>query len=112
MTWTDVDRVARALGDPAAAADEYLADCVAAADDWARRKRLEAGYVDTDPPAAAVAKGTTLYAVALYRERGSSDSFASFEDLPATRRPARWVRSSGYLASAGPPSTGPRPTPT
>jgi hypothetical protein len=83
VTWTDVDRVARALGDPAATTDEYLADCVDAANAWAQRKRLEAGYVDVDPPGADVAQGTTLYAVALYRERGSADSFASFEDLSA-----------------------------
>lgn len=81
MTWTDVDRVARALGDPAAADDDYLTDCVDAANSWAQRKRLEAGYTDPDPPSSDVIMGTTLYAVALYRERGSADSFASFEDL-------------------------------
>ena len=90
MGWTDEARVARALG-PQAVADPYVADCVAAANAWAPRKRVEAGYVDEDlevAPSEDVALGTTLYAVALYNERGATDSHASFQDLagflPAT----------------------------
>lgn len=90
MGWTDSDAVARALG-PQATTDPYVADCVAAANAWAPRKRREAGYLLDDPdvaPSSDVALGTTLYAVALYNERGATDSHASFQDLagflPAT----------------------------
>jgi hypothetical protein len=90
MSWTDEARVARALG-PQAATDPYVADCVAAANAWAPRKRAEAGYVDDPeiPPSEDVALGTTLYAVALYNERGATDSHASFQDL------------TGYLPATG-----------
>lgn len=90
MGWTDDERVARALG-PQATDDPYIDDCVAAANAWAPRKRKEAGY-DDDPevaPSEDVALGTTLYAVALYNERGATDSHASFQDL------------SGYLPMTG-----------
>jgi hypothetical protein len=95
MGWTDLARVKRAIG-PQVAADPYLDDVVAAANAWAPRKRFEAGYraPDSSPedpdvaPSPDVALGTTLYAVALYNERGATDSFASFQDLsgytPAT----------------------------
>jgi hypothetical protein len=82
MGWTDPARVARYLGPPVTDADPFLADCVNAANDWAPRKRRQAGY-DDDPliaPTEDVAHGTTIYAGVLYRERGSADSFASFEE--------------------------------
>lgn len=83
--WTDTERVRRALG-AGVTTDDYLSDCVDAANAAAFRKRREAGY--DDPPDAAapapspdVAMGTTLWAVALWRERASTDGYASFEDL-------------------------------
>lgn len=82
--WTDEAAVLRALGPQADPADPYLADAVAAANAWAVGKRAEAGYDTDDPdtaPSDAVALGATLYAVALYNERGSTDSHASFTDL-------------------------------
>lgn len=91
MGWTDAERVNRALG--IAAGDPYVADAVAAANAWAPRKRLEAGYLD-DPdiaPDEAAALGATLYAVALYNERGATDSHASFQDLTG------YVPASGSL---------------
>lgn len=86
--WTSPDRVVVALGPTAGAAtdDAYLIDCCAAANAWAWRKRDEAGYDDpeTGPaPSPDVAMGTTLYAVALWRERASTDGYNSFEDLGA-----------------------------
>ena len=50
------------------------------------RKRAEAGYVDVDPVppavwAADLTMGATLYAVALWRERASTDGYQSFDDL-------------------------------
>jgi hypothetical protein len=82
MAWTDTARVARYLGPSVPETDPYLADCVDAANAWAQRKRIQAGYVvDTDiSPSADVTQGTTMYAGELYRERGSADSFASFEE--------------------------------
>lgn len=64
----------------------WLDQVVPAADAWAQRKRAEAGYTDDDPAAAPspdVKTGTVLYAVALYRERASADSFVSFDELAA-----------------------------
>jgi hypothetical protein len=77
--------VQRALGG-SVITDGYLADCVDASNAWCHRKRLEAGYTDPpddDAPAPSpdVAMGATLYAVALWRERASTDGFASFEEL-------------------------------
>jgi len=85
--WTDETAVLRALGaSSGAASDPYLADCVAAANDLAYIKRVEAGYQD-DPlelapaPTAAVGLGTTQLAVDLYRGRGSTDTVASYAEL-------------------------------
>jgi len=83
--WTDATRLQRALG-PSVTLDDYADDCVAAANAWAWRKRHEAGYDDPDDTAAEapspdVAYGTTLYAVALWRERASTDGYPSFDDL-------------------------------
>lgn len=84
MPWTTTAEVADALGIPVLD-DSMLNTCTAAANAWAFRRRQKAGYVD-DPdidPGPDVAYGTTLYAVALYRERGSADSFASFDAFQA-----------------------------
>ena len=51
------------------------------------RERVEAGYTDAPgtSPSSDVTLGVTLYAAALYRERGSIDSFQTFEAMtPAT----------------------------
>ena len=83
MGWTTSEMVAAALGPSVTADPAWLDQCVDAANAWAPRKRVEAGYVD-DPdvaPDAAAALGTTMYAVALYRERGAVDGYPSFEDL-------------------------------
>ena len=101
MGWTDAPRVARALG-PGAADDPYVADCVDAANAWAPRKRAEAGYADDVDvaPSADVALATTLYAVALYNERGSTDSHASFTDL-ATFAPVGTMGQINRLLGIG-----------
>jgi hypothetical protein len=93
VTWIDADDVEVALGyAPAAASvdEAYLDDATKAANAWAWRKRHEAGYLDDNPtvaPGAAVKLGTTLYAMTLFRERGSVDSFASFQDMTITAAP-------------------------
>jgi len=85
MAWTTVADIAAYLGPAADTSDPFLQTCALAADDWARRRRLEAGYDDdpdpaADPPSYAIGLGTTMYGGALFRERGSVDSFASFEE--------------------------------
>ena len=73
------------MGIAAATANDtaYIATCVAAANAWAFRRRVEAGYSDAPgtSPSSDVTLGTTLYAAALYRERGSIDSFQTYETM-------------------------------
>jgi hypothetical protein len=88
-TWTTSANVTEFLGIAAATANDtaYIATCVAAANAWAFRKRVEAGYTDVPgtSPSSDVTLGTTLMVAALYRERGSIDSFQTFEAMtPAT----------------------------
>lgn len=84
VTWIDEGAVVAALGvTPSTADGPYLTACTAAANAWAFRRRKAAGYVDDETlaPGPDAQLGTTLYAVALFRERGSTDSYASFEEL-------------------------------
>jgi len=84
-TWITSSDVEEFLGISAATANDtaYIATCVSAANVFAYRRRSEAGYHDNADaaPDGAVALGCTLYAAALYRERGSIDSFASFDQM-------------------------------
>jgi hypothetical protein len=61
----------------------FITSCVAAANAYAYRRRREAGYYDslTTVPGSDVKLGTVMFAGGLYRERGSVDSFASFEQM-------------------------------
>lgn len=84
-TWITSDDVTEWLGISAATANDtaFIATCVSAANVFAYRRRVEAGYhddADTSPD-GAVTLGTTMYAATLYRERGSADSFASFDQF-------------------------------
>jgi len=84
-TWvTDAD-IEGFLGiSPASQLDaDYLTQCTQSANDWSYRRRRAAGYDDWADtiPSTDVLLGTVLYGAALYRERGSVDSFASFSDM-------------------------------
>lgn len=84
--WCDVAGVQALLGPSVAfTGDPAAQKCVDAANAWARRRRQAAGYIDDPAPAPApsadVSMGTELYAVALWRERASTDSFQSFDTL-------------------------------
>lgn len=84
-TWATAQNVLDWLGIATASANDttFVTTCTAAANAWAFRKRVEAGYHDalaTSPTSAALL-GTTMYAGSLYRQRGSVDSFASFESM-------------------------------
>ena len=84
VTWIDSADVELVVGN--VADTDYLDACTDAANDFAYRRRFEAGYSDnpTVAPGAAAKQGTVMYAVALYREKGSVDSFQSFEQMPFT----------------------------
>jgi hypothetical protein len=85
-SWTTVGNTQEFLGISSATANDtaYLTTCVAAANAWCFRRRVQAGYHDslTTVPDGSVLLGTTLYASGLYRERGTTgDSYASFQDM-------------------------------
>jgi hypothetical protein len=84
-TWIVANDVLAWLGISVATANDtaFVGSCTDAANAFAFRRRKEAGYFDslTTVPGADVKLGTTMLAGALYRERGSVDSFASFEAM-------------------------------
>jgi len=84
-TWITSDDVTEWLGISAATANDtaFIATCVAAANTYCYRARHEAGYHDDSDavPDDSVSLGTVMYAATLYRERGSVDSFASFDQM-------------------------------
>lgn len=86
-TWIVAADVLAWLGISVATANDtaFVSACTDAANAFAFRRRVSAGYFDslTTVPGADVKQGTILYAGALYRERGSVDSFASFNELGA-----------------------------
>jgi len=84
-TWITDQMVVDWLGIAAASANDttFITSCVAAANAYAYRRRREAGYFDSlsTVPGGDVELGTVMYAGSLYRERGSVDSYASFEQM-------------------------------
>jgi hypothetical protein len=84
-TWIVANDVLAWLGISVATANDtaFVTACTEASCAFAFRRRKEAGYFDslTTVPGADVKLGTTMLAGALYRERGSVDSFASFEAM-------------------------------
>jgi hypothetical protein len=89
-TWVQSSDVLSWLGIAVATANDtlFVGACTDAANAFAFRRRKEAGYFDslTTVPGADVKLGTIMIAGSLYRERGSVDSFASFEamNIPGT----------------------------
>jgi len=84
-TWITNQMVVDWLGIASATANDttFITKCVSAANAYAYRRRREAGYYDdlTTVPGGDVELGTIMYAGSLYRERGSVDSYASFEQM-------------------------------
>jgi hypothetical protein len=100
--WTSPALIAAYLGDTVDPADAYLATCAAAADAFARRRRAAAGYADDPDPASSaptpdVELGTTMYGGVLFRERGSADSFASFDETTGFTTTGAWPRVKQLL---------------
>lgn len=85
-TWIDDADVEDWLGgQPEDAIDQaFLTSCTEAANAWCYARRNAAGYQDwpTHLPNDSVRQGAIVLAAALYRERGSVDSFASFQQMP------------------------------
>jgi hypothetical protein len=74
------------IGTATAADAAFLTVCAAASSQFAWRRRMEAGYVDslTTVPSQDVFLGTQMYGGALYRQRGSVDQYASFQNMGVT----------------------------
>jgi hypothetical protein len=87
-TWILAADVLSWLGISVATANDtaFVGVCTDAANAWAYKARKMAGYQAeslSTAPSSAVKLGTIMMAGALYRERGSVDSFASFGELGA-----------------------------
>lgn len=85
-TWITAGDVEDWLGftvTPATSDADLLTMAVGAANQFAWRRRLEAGYQDslTTVPSLDVKLGTVMYGGYLYRQRGSIDQYASFDPL-------------------------------
>lgn len=87
------------------ATSTYLDEVTAAANEWAYRKRKEAGYADRTafPPNPAAKEGTVLYAATLYRERGTSgDQYAAYDGMGQFDRPVSMARIVQLLGVSRP----------
>ena len=84
-TWINGSAVATWLGIALAGVDEtaFLTQCANAANNFIYLRRQESGYTDAlaTSPGTQVTLATTMYAGALYRQRGAIDTFASFSDM-------------------------------
>jgi hypothetical protein len=85
-TWITSTNVTEWLGIAVATANDtaFITKCVSAANAFAYRRRQESGYLTDElnvSPGGDVTLGTIMYAALLYRERGSADSFASFDSM-------------------------------
>jgi hypothetical protein len=72
------------IGTATAADTAFLTTCALAANSFAYRRRLEAGYRNeslTTVPNGSVSLGTIMYGGALYRQRGGVTDFATFDGL-------------------------------
>jgi hypothetical protein len=61
----------------------FLTQCASSASNFIFRRRQESGYTDslTTSPGTDVTLATTMYAGALYRQRGAVNDFAGFTDM-------------------------------
>jgi hypothetical protein len=84
-TWINLADLTEFLGISGATANDtaFMTSSVNASNAWSFKRRVQAGYHDslTTVPDAAVKAGVVLMAASLYRERGSIDSFNSFQDM-------------------------------
>jgi hypothetical protein len=106
ISWITNAMVLEFLGIDVATANDtaFITTCVAAANSYVYRKRREAGYTDSQSvvPDAAVKLGGILYASTLYRERGSADSFASFDAMSSIPIPSTMGRIMALIGCGRP----------
>jgi hypothetical protein len=88
-TWVTADSQVEdwlGIGTATSADQAFITQCRLSANEFAYRRRNEAGYRNeslTTVPNASVLLGTIAYAGFLYRQRGSVTDFASFDGLAA-----------------------------
>lgn len=88
-TWVTTDAQIEdwlGIGTATAADQTFITQCRQAANEFAYRRRAEAGYKNeslTTVPNASVLLGTIAYAGFLYRQRGAVTDFAGFDGLAA-----------------------------
>ena len=84
-TWIDGADVELWLGIALAGVDEtaFLEQCADSANNLIFRRRQESGYTDslTTSPGPDVTLATTMYAGALYRQRGAINDFSGFTEM-------------------------------
>ena len=106
ISWITNAMVLEFLGIDVATANDtaFITTCVAASNSYIFRKRREAGYTDSQSvvPDAAVKLGGILYASTLYRERGSADSFASFDAMSSIPIPSTMGRIMALIGCGRP----------
>ena len=87
-TWVTAANVEDWLGIGTATAGDaaFLTVCAAAASQFAWRRRMEAGYIDslTTVPSQDVFLATQMLGGSYYRQRGSIDQFSSFQNMGVT----------------------------
>ena len=84
--WITGQELATYLGLTYASDSTFFQQCAQAASHFCYRRRLEAGYSQDSSgtaPSEDVKVGTLMVGMAIYRQRGSMDTFASFSDMGA-----------------------------
>ena len=108
-TWITNSDVTEWLGIDSATANDtaFITTCVSAANAWCYRRRASAGYFDSlsTVPDGSVKLGTVMYGATLYRERGSVDGYASFDQMGTTQPIASYGRIL-QLLGVGRPQVG------
>lgn len=92
VSWITAAQIEDYLGLTLTGVDDaaFLVQCATAANDFAYRRRAEAGYLTDVPdevPNGAVSLGTIMVGAAYFRQRGSFNTIASFDGMgvaPAT----------------------------
>jgi hypothetical protein len=89
--WISWQYIASYLGIPVATEDDetFLESCAEAANAYAYRKRSQSGYFDDliNSPSADVTLATRMIGAAYYRQRGSMDSFNSYDSMSTVPTP-------------------------